>query len=553
MSTTEAVRAPVTAIPLPKAVILGEAAAETSPYGQLHDELRQERADQKYEEAIAAARSAVDGSLAINQLRAALDPGSPERGYTLNRGQTLFTEAGAKYPFERVIIKALGESVGAPDLVQQTRAMRRDDVLHFDSGQGYSLKASASTRGRADWRLILADQDPEARTASLDSFVQTFKASTEKNTTTQQELYDALNVDQPVAYSSATFEWVSEADDIMSIMGQADIHVSESDSPAMQRAKFIEALYALPAHYANETIPAGASRAGAYFDENGNLQKVLIPTMKPGVYYGLQSADPKLPGDLTEIPLHIGVEVHADETYSFNGDTRGIPFVETETAGQLLDSFAAAGLGLSDELRGIITETKITKLFGHGFATLTREIAKLVNDPQRGLDRLFQSANGDITGSIRELQQVNDPAARIVIDLLKGIVDRSAAPQDVPELAVSSHRINMRNGSCKDMEVYLANGNIQSADGTQFLRSKYSRPTVMTLEPTSLNGVLLPAGTLLAVEDDGYLMMRITAYGLDDDTASEAFGVQEAENRKHFYGAARSGIRYVMSRISTSA
>ncbi|HSX36081.1 MAG TPA: hypothetical protein VLH84_04070 [Patescibacteria group bacterium] len=542
--------------PLLPAAVLGVAPEHANPHGQLHGELREQRARDKYEQAIAYAKNCTTGALkTLEAFNAMLEPGSQQREFALRVGTTP-TDLGTRFPFERVILQALGESAGTDDLARRSRTMHEGDEVRIDSGRGFVVSGRAFADRRASWRIGVTDGlDPAAGEAALDTFRSTFRGATQKYTATQRELHDGLSTERPAVYSSATFRWDDEADGIISLMENANIREREFSSPAVQRAGFIEDLYAMPAHYANEPAPTGAmrERAGIYFDENGRVQKVLIPTWRPGVYYGLESADPTQTGDLTEIPLKLGMEVYSDEAYieldynsKYHEGSR--PFVETETAAQILDAFEATGLEINSVVRGIVTETDMDKRYGHAYAALTREIAKLVNDPERGLDRMFNDADGAIADRIRALREASDPAARTVIDLLKAVVDRTATPQDAPILPLSSHRVEIRDGSCKDIEVYLADGQPihDSTGNARLLAAPYSRPVAMTRQPTYLNGVRLPSGTLLAVEDDGYLMMRVTAFAFDDQVAAEAFGPQEGENRAHVYGSRREPIRSSM-------
>ncbi len=539
-------------IQLPVAALIGSGAETMQLPERLYGEVRQYRSQVTYEGAVRGAQDVIgDESHTMRIMKNAVSPHG-ERGLITGDG-VLIGDLVTRIASDRVDIAMLGRMIGVGDLLQKTRTLKRGEALHLESGKGYTLTADAYQDGRSSWRLQLAEGlDQAGRESAVDALSDTMKTLADPMATTRAELSAGLSTDRPIVYSSESFHWAQDADTIMNFLDRAAIPVNWDDSPAMQRAKFIEYLYSLPAHYPGDEVTIGKlQRTGIYFDERGKIQKVLIPVANAGVYFGLQSADTTLAGDLTDIPLKIGMEVYADEAYAGRNfiDRHyevSNPFVETETASQLLGSFEAAGLEISAQLMGIISETDIDKLFGHGYAALTREIAKIVNDPERGLDHLFDTTDGAISEKIRSLVDVQDPAAQVVIELLKGVVDRAIDPKGLPVLKPSQRRVKIRDGSCKDIEIYLADGKMVESV-PRLLHSSYERPTTMTLEPSYLNGVRLPAGTLLAKEEDGYLMMRVTSYAFKEEVATQTFGIQEAKNKKHAVYAKRQVIRSLMN------
>jgi hypothetical protein len=458
----------------------------------------------------------------------------------------------------RSAVRGIGVAVNEPHLDRRLRGLKSGERLHINSGRGYTFVA-ARERYNVSWKIVF---DEHLSGSALDGAMDEFSASVchygERLSRTRDALKRGVTNGNLETYSPDVFSWSKDADDIISFLNMSNVageHVSSvnhTQSPVVQRAAVVEALYALPAHHGNETAVHGVSpeRQGVYFDANGRIVKVLVPSAMPGVYLGLKPAQAGMPGDIEESAFHIGIEIDPLEVNAERGSQghEGVTsFVETATAAQLAATFEAVGLQLSPRAQGIIAETTIERRFGHGYAHLTREIAKLVNDQRRDIAYLFNNADGRALEKLRLLESVEDPAAQIVIDLLKGVANRGAPSEGVPSLRITSNRIEMRDGSCKDIEYYIADGHPARSDQLLFWQSSYKRRTVMTLAKTHLNGVILPAGTLLAVEDDGYAMMRVTSYAFNDQEALRTFGVQEIENRQTFGGLRRDIIRPMMS------
>ena len=534
----------------PAALVQGHELA--SAPGLMHAELRAHRAEYKYDQTLLAARQMIaEQNITMRYFRDMFAPGSLDRGTILENGTSVRNDMGPAAPFARVILQALGQTCGADDLVRRTGMLQPDEEIRLDSGHGYALSGEAFHHGRAGWRIELSPglEKPAAQ-AALDHFTETFRQLTQKYAHAWQEISDGLRPDQPTSYSAESFVWQHDADAVLSLMeGPTPIHTSDLDNPTLQRAKFIEALYELPAHHGEEQASQNElGYAGIYFNEKGGILKALIPTRIPGVYFGMRAIEPGLQGDINEIPFHLGVEVKPEETYrelDYHSKYREntTPFVESVAAAQLLGSFEKAGLQLSDSLTGIITETRLEKRFGHAYATVTREVAKLVNNRSYSLDRLFDTSDGAAEDKIRALQSVDDPAAQVVIDLLKGIVDRTPEAPGQPNLPTSEHMIDMRDGSCKDIEVYFDPRGRVTENEVALHKSTYKVPRYITMQPVYLNGVRLPAGTLLAKENDGYLMLRVTGFAFANNVALDAFGPQEAENRASGYGGLRPILR----------
>lgn len=473
---------------------------------------------------------------------------------------TPYIDTNIASPTERRLLNAIGASQGleGDELFKKTQSLAESEKISFQLGAGVSFDIHKYTAGknRVSYQINVDSETPkEEKEAALQSFHEKVRLSTSKLELAQEEVKDAVLSGEKEAYSNEVFSFGKNADDIIAHLSHSRIAnvfsslSNEKLSPTMSRRKVIEALYALPSHYAGESQDSGAYRAkeGIHFDEHGQLVKVLVGTHRPGVYIALRAVE-KVQGDLSEQPLTIGVEMDAKEIYTeldYNGIYREetLPFLETPAASEILGSFDEQGLALNGRLRDSFAEVgRIERRYGHGYSEITREVAKLVNDRNRGYSSLFED-DGAVSDKIRSMSEATDPAAKAVIDMLKDTVDRVESAEDMQELPVSKSRVELRDGGCKDAEVYIADSNeiSHAEDGSPlFLQSTYKRKSVLTLQPTLLSGVRIPAGALLAVENDGYLLMRLTGYSFTPEEAAVVFGAQEAENRQN---SARYGNR----------
>ena len=246
-------------------------------------------------------------------------------------------------------------------------------------------------------------------------------------------------------------------------------------------------------------------------------------------------------------PYVINVRKDRDEAYMTEVDYNGVlrteskPFIETAAAAEILAAFEKAGIAPAERVGNCFTETgAIEKRYGNGYADFTREIAKHVNDVDRPLSNMFEGVSDrEIADKIRLLGAANDPAAAIALDLLRGVVDRNSGQTSSRSLPFSERRVELRDGSCKDIEYYLAGppsggrvtGLVDRA-GIKMWKSDYAKSTLIALEVVDFNGVELPPGSLFEEDEDGnFVFMRITSFALSEDQALETFGAQESGNR----------------------
>ncbi|MBC7708320.1 hypothetical protein H7Y63_03785 [Polaromonas sp.] len=471
-------------------------------------------------------------------------------------------DSSLELPADRRVLSAIAKTqdLDASQLFGNVQSLAPDTRLVFPLGGGISLgihKYSAD-KNRVSYSLnVEKDTPPNKAKEALQSFYSELLAAKSKLDGTKHALAEQIQAGSTVAYSEQTFTMREDADDILSYLGISRVEhaisqdASDSRGLAAGKAKAIEKLYGLPIHYASETQGDGEYRAkeGIHFDEQGHITEVLIGTYKPGVYVAMQPQETQA-GDIDELPFRLGIKLDVKEMYielDYNGRKHETakPFLETAAASELLSVFDSVDLSLNSRLQDSFAEVgHIEKRYGHGYSELTREVAKLVNDRNRGYDKMFADSQS-ITEQISNLPNTNNPAAQIVINMLRESVTRPGDPE-LTELPVSHARVEIKDGGCKDAEVYIAAGDdiAYAEDGSPLLlKSTYKRPSVITLKETVFNGVRLPAGALLAVEDEGYVFMRLTAFSFDAVEASEVFGAQDAENRSttpsYAYGAER--------------
>ncbi len=516
---------------------------------QLVGELREYRAEMKFEETTRVAKQIVEyAGGGVEREMDAMFRESSHEDPVLEAAQhgTVRMATPLNSPNSRRLLGLAASAVGKePDgFLKEITKQEQGTQLTVAIGQGVGLEINAVTprSGDVEARIAVDSSVPlEVRQATLEAFSSKLKEM-QAAKDASEEINAMLDAGSTEAYASTVLKFSDNPDDIAAYISYSTLRGTiqspwEDTKLARARQQAIEAVYDLPYHYPGETEVG--KQAGMYFDENGKLLKVLLPTGKPGLYLGLKSANPESSADLSELPLQLGVEIDAEQVYGEPDYNQRIhegvtPFIETEAAQELLSAFEHVGLTPTKHIRDTFAEVAgLEKRYGHGYAELTREIAKCVNNRDRSLKTIFESEGDDVAQKILQLGPANDPAAKVVHDLLVDVVDRKQPDGTITELPMSAHEIRIRDGSCKDAEYYVSDGGVINDEAGEplFVRSTYHRPSVMTMRPTLLNGVRLPAGSLLAVEDDGYVFMRILSFAFNENEALHVFGAQEAENR----------------------
>ncbi len=212
-------------------------------------------------------------------------------------------------------------------------------------------------------------------------------------------------------------------------------------------------------------------------------------------------------------------------------------FVDTPSGNALVGAIDGATLDLSDDAKQELALEDEDR-YGNGYAWLTRELAKSINRPEREVSFL----KGD-TSKIQQLEYTGDPAADLVIDLIKQVYSRGDFRSDVPK---TEETVQMKDGNCKDAEVYFSDAQRMAGssvkmkvNGKNFLHKKHGAETYINTESILFNGVELPPGFIFGRmgdnegyylrpsrgDDGGFYVMRATAFCFDDPAkAFEVFG-----------------------------
>ncbi|MPM20692.1 hypothetical protein SDC9_67128 [bioreactor metagenome] len=132
----------------------------------------------------------------------------------------------------------------------------------------------------------------------------------------------------------------------------------------------------------------------------------------------------------------------------------------------------------------------------------------------------------------------NDPAAALLIRIIKQLHRQSSLPSDLP---VSSEEVSFKAGTCKDLETYFSNSVKEGshytvhADHKRFLKEGGHHPDVnhmmINLEPIVFNGIILPPGNLFRDDNNGgFHYMRPTAFCFDQQYSDQVFGKEYRES-----------------------
>lgn len=531
---------------------------------RLQQELREYRRVSKYAEAATAFGNHLRQETTIDRI---MESGNFDKVVDLPS----WVDCQLKSHIGQRTLRVVSRAFNVPTLFDDARHLGEGEtiVLPFGIGGSFVVQNFDGKPNSITYRVRFATEQP--RQQQLDD-AQTLwdqlHAPTRKYDTVRARLADQLEAGALTALSEEVFSFNHEADEVMSFVAETEFGsykwaVDGMRSPVAARAKFIEYLYKLPSHYAFDPVSSASSRGreGIHFDEHGNITKILIGNGK-GIYAVLQPTAITT-GEVQELEYRLGYEIDDQAVYAERDSLDQnyedvLPFIETSTATEILQAFEAVGLGLQQRIKDAFAEKTgvetgdFTRRYGNGYADLSREVGKLVNDMRRPLTKMF-TAQPDLAERIASLPTATDPGAQLILGMLREIVSRVSADGIVTsDLPLSAQRISMLDGSCMDIELYLSKGGRIGSNQDQAVelyQSSYKLPTVITLEDITFNGVHIPAGSLFAMKNDGYIFMRFTGYNFDDAQALQTFGQQEAANRTHFsYASSRPRLRNLMNR-----
>lgn len=295
------------------------------------------------------------------------------------------------------------------------------------------------------------------------------------------------------------------------------------------------------------TCSKGESGARSEYLEDGRLRIIMPSVDMKGVSFMLQSVVQADEQNLDSVDWNIGIEIDADKEFlekTYAGNILANPFIDSSTGNDLLSAFSMAGLVMSEDVKEIFAEIN-EKRYGHGYAELTRELAKIVNDDSRSITSLFNGDEVKIRDSIAKITASDLPnesrSAMLVLDLVKQLnVREKAQTEDIfSAIPVTRERVSMKSGSCKDAEgYYLAaaqEGKRKTVNihGLEFHTKTIGSQTYINREALVFNGVTVQPGAIFSRQGDGgYAMLRITMFAMDDNTAEDAFGAQYIETMK---------------------
>lgn len=259
---------------------------------------------------------------------------------------------------------------------------------------------------------------------------------------------------------------------------------------------------------------------------------------------------------------------------------KGEPFVDTQCAKELTELASEQGLMLAPWLQAAIVKTGQPDQYGGVYTQMTREIGKWINSPhltrtlklfvpfnkdfaatnrvsETGADSIltYVESTGDNPASDREaivrdaIMQMDTGAlstpTQVLIDMMKGALSRSGKTDlPVSHTVLKQYKLNV----CFDVTTAFLDSAVQplNRDGLTMIttdekvrmiqkRKDEKQHTWLLTEPTWLNGVLLPKGSLMARADasgghpegdGGWLFMRLTPYTFDEPKDVRVFGTE---------------------------
>lgn len=254
-----------------------------------------------------------------------------------------------------------------------------------------------------------------------------------------------------------------------------------------------------------------------------------------------------------------------------------IPFVDTICAEELCTTLDDVGILLSPQYQEKMTSLESADQYGAIYTQMSREIAKWVNRPSRQhVQELFvmfepgyhantdlndigysrgvinrrshedemsnEQAEAEESEIIKRLQSIDTKSlsepARVLIEMVQDCLGDRTGSNNLPELPVTQSEIKIKNGACFDVtQNYISAasesrglGQIEDSGVRLLKKTNSTVTTYMLQEPTALNGVRLPKGTLMQKGDDGgWAMLRLTPFCFDDPIDRLAMGSEIAK------------------------
>ena len=210
-------------------------------------------------------------------------------------------------------------------------------------------------------------------------------------------------------------------------------------------------------------------------------------------------------------------------------------FAVSDTAGEILGAFDLAGLKISDEMLNYISEGALgngnfSDRYGNGYADLTRLLSYGIRSKNRDeiVKKLFSDFNELASEKLKMSSQKLNGPAKLVIEMINDLVDPERGNKK-SDFAYKKSDRTMRDGSCKDVEVYYEMALEErkyTVDNDFFYQKTSSVPTAITRREMVVDGVRIPKGFLCRVNYLGVEPLRPTMFSFNKDEVIDAYGKQ---------------------------
>ena len=247
-----------------------------------------------------------------------------------------------------------------------------------------------------------------------------------------------------------------------------------------------------------------------------------------------------------------------------------LPFIESQTARDLVKTLDAAGLMFDPKIQHEMMSVDEADRYGSIYTQLSRQVAKWVDNPDSfRLSDLFALQDDEYAGlklaesnkyklyeysdkrqaentdayeqSVRSAYAAvaRDPnmsePAEVLFNMIDDLLAISADPtsERITDLPVTSERVGIRNGACFDVVAYYVGaidegrGGLHryEANSVPMIEKKHGSHTFLTSAAIRFNGVRLPKGSLFSqAQDGGWAFLRLTPFAFDKTADQLAFG-----------------------------
>jgi len=223
------------------------------------------------------------------------------------------------------------------------------------------------------------------------------------------------------------------------------------------------------------------------------------------------------------------------DTEKMSGGAEADWFAVSDTAGEILGAFDLAGLKISDEMLNYISEGALgngnfSDRYGNGYADLTRLLSYGIRSKNRDeiVKKLFSDFNELASEKLKMSSQKLNGPAKLVIEMINDLVDPERGNKK-SDFAYKKSDRTMRDGSCKDVEVYYEMALEErkyTVDNDFFYQKTSSVPTAITRREMVVDGVRIPKGFLCRVNYLGVEPLRPTMFSFNKDEVIDAYGKQ---------------------------